>query len=115
MDITCFKIMDLGNDGKSFKTLFHGINGSKTIPFDTWIKADKKWAGEGGKKYWTGFHVILSRENCEKYLKKFTDNTKKRVIVKCLARNLTPKESSKGLVHLAEEILIPSDNKYYEL
>jgi len=100
--------MDVDKATKIFKTLFHGINGSRTMPFDTWIKADRKWAGEGGSKYWTGFHVILSRENCEKYFKRFTDESKTRVIIECLARKLTPKESSRGIVYLAEEILIPS-------
>lgn len=108
MMVTCYKIMDLAPDGKSYKTLFHGINGSRSIPFDTWIKADRKWAGEGGTKYWTGFHVLLYKEDAEKYFKKFTDETKTRVIVKCMARNLRLKESSHGLVHLAEEIMIPS-------
>ena len=100
--------MDLSNDGKAYKTLFHGVNGSRTIPFNVWIKADRKWAGEGGTKYWTGFHVILNVENCGKYIKRFKDKKKTRVIVKCLAKNLRPKESSKGLVFLAEEIMIPN-------
>lgn len=106
--IECYKIMDLSNDGKSYKTLFHGVNGSKILPFDTWVLADRKWAGEGGSKYWTGFHVILTKENCEKYFKKFTDESKTRVIIKCMAMNLRPKESSRGLVYLAEKMLIPS-------
>ena len=108
--VVCYKIMDRVVDGKDykFKFLFHGVNGTRTLNFDTWVKAERKWAGEGGNKYWTGFHVLLSRENAEKYFKRFTDESKTRIIVKCLARNLTPKASSKGLVYLAEEIMMPS-------
>ena len=103
----CYKIMDLSKDGRSYQTLFHGVNGTKKIPFDTWVTAVRKWAGEGGQKYWTGFHVLLSREDCEKYAGKFTDETKTRVIVKCYAKNLRLKKSSRGKVFLAEELMIP--------
>lgn len=106
--VECYKIMDLCKDGKTYKTLFHGVGGTKQIPFDKWVTAVRRWAGEGGNKYWTGFHVLLSKENAEKYFKKFTDEKKTRIIVKCFAKNLREKESSRGLVFLAEELMIPS-------
>ena len=105
--LKCYKIMELAADGKSYRTLFHGVKGNRTMPFYTWIKAERKWSGEGGKKYWTGFHVILDREKCERYLKRFSQSKKTRVIVRCIAKNLRPKESSRGMVFLAEEIMIP--------
>jgi hypothetical protein len=101
-----YKIVDLAKDGKTLKTLFHGVDGSKTLPMRIWIKSEKKWAGEGGSKYWTGFHVIKDIDKCREYLKRFTDKSKRRVIVSCLAKNLRPKESSRGDVFLAEEIMI---------
>ena len=101
-----YKIVDLADDGKTFKTLFHGVDGSRILPMRTWIKAEKKWAGEGGSKYWTGFHVIKDIDKCREYLKRFTDKSKRRAIVWCLAKNLRPKESSRGDVFLAEEIMI---------
>ena len=108
MSVKCYKIMELAADGKSYRTLFHGVNGNRTMPFDTWIKAERKWGGEGGAKYWTGFHVILDQEKCERYLKRFYQPNKIRVIVKCVAKNLRPKESSRGIVFLADELMIPS-------
>lgn len=104
--IKCYKIMEPAKDG-GFQTLFHGVNGSKVIPFNTWMTAKKRWAGEGGTKYWTGFHVCLTYENIIKYLKRFTDKNKQRVIVRCRARSVTPKKSSRGLVYLAEKLYIP--------
>lgn len=106
----CYKIVDrvLDGDEYKFKFLFHGVKGQRVIPFDTWVKAERKWAGEGGNKYWTGFHVLLTRELCEKYMERFTDESKTRVIVKCLAKGLTPKESSRGMVYLAEELMMPT-------
>lgn len=104
--VRCYKIVDLHE--RCYKTLFHGIGGSRILPFNTWLKAERKWAGEGGIKYWTGFHVILSKSKCIGYFKRFTDKNKTRVIVECLAKNLRPKESSGGSVFLADEIMIPN-------
>ena len=101
----CYKIVDKVEKGIKF--LFHGINGTRDIPRGKWIKADKKWAGEGGQKYWTGIHVFVSREIANKYFLRFTDKTKTRIIVKCWAKNLVPKKSSRGNVFLAEEIMVP--------
>jgi hypothetical protein len=103
--VHCYKIVDF--DGYRYKVLFHGVNGSRILPFNTWLKAERKWAGEGGNKYWTGFHVFQSKSVCMKYFKRFTDKSKTRTIVECLARNLRPKESSRGNVFLADEIMIP--------
>ncbi len=108
--IVCYKIVDISPTGE-YKTLFHGVNGSRVLPIGTWIKADRKWAGEGGTKYWTGFHVLLSKAKAKKYFKKFTDEKKTRVIVKCHAQNLRPKESSKGLVFLADDLMVVSTRK----
>jgi len=108
--IDYYKIVDLTKDKKSIRTLFHGVNGSRIIPFDTWVQAERKWGGEGGRKYWTGFHIFKKLEIAEKYFKRFTDKSKSRIIVKCLANGLRPKESSRGNVFLADEIKIPHQN-----
>lgn len=106
--VVCYKIMNVRPDGE-FTTLYHGVSGDKTIPRDKWIMADKKWAGEGGRKYWTGFHVLLSREQCEKYFEKFTV-TENRVIIKVLAKNLVAKPSGGGKVFLARWMKIPKSS-----
>jgi hypothetical protein len=103
--IVCYKIVDASPAGE-YKTLFHAVNGSRILPVGQWIEANRKWAGEGGNKYWTGFHVLLSKEKAKKYFKKFTDEKKTRIIIKGTAMNLRPKKSSRGLVFLADKLLI---------
>ena len=53
-----YKIIDQ-IDGK-YKTLFHGLNGSKTIPTNQWLKAEEKLVsdGSGNKKYLSGWHLF---------------------------------------------------------
>ena len=106
--VPCFKIVDLDEDGKNIKFLFHGVfPKDRSIPYYIWLRANQKWAGEGGQKYWTGIHVFISMDIAKKYFAKFTDKTKKRVIVRCWGKNLVPKKSSRGNVFLAEQILVP--------
>lgn len=108
LKVPCYKIVDFDKDGKSIKFLFHGVlNKSRDIPYYIWIKAKRKWAGEGGQKYWTGIHVFTDKKIAKKYFQRFTDKTKKRVIVRCWGRGLVPKKSSHGNVFLATEIMVP--------
>lgn len=108
--VPCYKIVDLDKDGKTIKFLFHGaLDKTRNIPYNTWIKAKRKWAGEGGQKYWTGIHVFREKEIADKYFKRFTDKTKTRVIVRCWAKHLAPKASSRGNVFLAGEIMVPEE------
>ena len=67
-----YKIVDVV-DG-NIKTLFHGLNGSRTVPDKTWLKADKKLVRDGTSKTWylSGWHVLKTKEECEEYLGKFT-------------------------------------------
>ena len=83
-----FKIMDF--DKGEVKTLFHGLNGSKTVPRFTWLDAVVKeqaydGGGEGGfttsTKYRSGWHVLETKEQALAYLHKFR-NLDKKVIVK---------------------------------
>ena len=104
-----YKIVDLKND--NYQWLFHGVNGTKVVPFNTWVKADRKWAGEGGHKYWTGFHMFVRKEIAEKYFERFTDKTKTRVIIRVFGRRMRVKESSRGNVFLAEELWVPSQGQ----
>lgn len=105
--VACYKIVNYVIPDE-YEILFHGINGTRKIPLDTWLKADRKWAGEGGQKYWTGFHVFLTEYIAEKYLERFTDKKKTRVVVHCYAKGIRPKESSRGNVFLAKELMVPA-------
>ena len=99
-----YKIVEFEN-GK-VRTLFHGINNSRTIPTETWLTADKKMVNDGkGPLYLSGWHVLPTYDLCEKYLTRFK-NRKTKAIFKCLAKDLRPKKHSKSKVFLADHILI---------
>ena len=108
--IEVYKIVIEGNNGR-YKTLFHGINGSKLIPLDEWLKADIKLVkdGSGGNKYYSGFHCFETKELGEKYLKRFRTE-QNRVLIKCDAKFIRHKPSNKE-VWLAEEIKIYHKNR----
>ena len=97
-------------DGNDIKTLFHAVNGTKTLQFDKWIKSHKKIVsdGKGGRKYISGFHFFLTKEKAKEYLINFRTE-KNRIIVKCYVRGYKPKLSNKD-VYLADQILIPKQS-----
>ena len=102
----CWKIVEHHEAG--FKTLFHGVNGSRLLPRGKWLTSERKWCGEGvGRKYWTGFHVVTSRELCEKYFALFKRRDG-RGIVECLARGLRKKPGGRPGVMLAKQIMVPA-------
>jgi hypothetical protein len=78
-----YKIMDRENGG--LRTLFHGVNGSRAIPPFEWIKANLKRGaidGPNSSTYTSGWHVLETQAQAEKYLSKFK-NLENKVIVKC--------------------------------
>lgn len=101
-----YKIMDEKNG--VLHTLFHGIDGSKAVPLNQWLKAEKKMSidGSGGTEYLTGWHIIPSYDECVEYLNNFK-NRENKVIAVCSARgDLRQKEHSRSNVLLADEIMI---------
>ncbi len=99
-----YKIVDVV-DGE-IKTLFHGLNGSRTVPANKWLKADKKLVRDGTSNTWytSGWHVLKSKEECEEYLTKFK-NIQYKQILKCKVRGeIRPKEHSPSNVYLADEV-----------
>ena len=100
-----FKIVDM-KDGKVL-TLFHGLDGSKTLPHSKWLIAKKEMVSDGkGTKYLSGFHVIPSREECIEYLKRFK-NVKYKYILPVYVQDIRKKEHSPYNVWLADKIFIP--------
>jgi len=98
-------------DGKyCWKTLFYGIKRSRFLPFEKWLKADKKMVkdGSGGQEYLSGIHCFKDFDVAINYLSKFrtTTGTGKRVI-ECFAKHLRQKPTNKD-VYLADEIFISS-------
>jgi len=101
-----YKIVDY-EDGK-IKTLFHGLNGSRTLPTNIWLTADQKLVRDGstGTLYMSGWHVLSTYEECEQYLKKFINIKHKRIIECEVGGELRQKEHSRDNVFLADRIRI---------
>ena len=99
-----YKIVDV-IDG-NVKTLFHGVEGSRTVPRKTWVKAERKLVRDGTSKTWyeSGWHVTPTKQECVDYLIKFK-NVEHKQILKCKVRGeVRPKEHSPSNVFLADEI-----------
>lgn len=101
----CYRIVEVAHDSrrkeKVFKTLFHGINGSRVLERGQWIKAVKRPVSDGGTVYTAGFHVLEDRDDCQVYLDRFTRPRDLRIIP-VLARGLRPKAHSPYPVLLAD-------------
>lgn len=96
-----YKILQRQNH--KLKTLFHKRR--VKIKPRTWYAAEQKMVADGkkGKPYLSGFHFLSSYEVAEAYLKRFKRQDDK-VIVKCYAMNVRPKNNK---VMLAEFIYFP--------
>lgn len=80
----------------NIKTLFHGVNGSRVLPTEKWIKADTKLVTDGGRTYYmSGFHVMKTIEDCNEYMKRFNTNRRTLVIAPCESSRLV-KKPTKG-------------------
>lgn len=101
-----YKIVEVDNKG-NIKTLFHGIDGSRVLPLNTWLDAEIKFVKDGTSKteYLSGFHILKSPETCRDYLEFFKHKHNKR-IVRCKAKTIWPKSHSRHPVFLAERIFI---------
>ena len=99
------------NDNNSIKNLFRGIEGSRTIPVDKWLRAENRMSvdGSGQEPYLTGIHVLKDKEKAIKYLDNFR-KPKERIIIKCLAKDLRQKPTNEN-VYLADWIYIPKEFK----
>lgn len=101
-----WKIVEQDEKTGVYKTLFHGLNGSRTLPKNVWLEATEKMVGDGTSKtrYISGFHILKSYEECEEYLTYFKIE-KNRVIVPCHTRGkIRPKSHSRHPVFLAKYI-----------
>jgi hypothetical protein len=107
--IDMFKIFDEKNGSPA--TLFHGINGSKTLPLDEWIVANIKPVtdGTGTRVYESGFHTLPSVDAAIKYLNKFTNVGNKVIVEVELDGKIWDKTHSPSPVTLSEKIKINSE------
>lgn len=106
VNINCYKIMDKDEDGNIY-TLFHGWNGSRRIPYNKWLTAEKRWVKDGSSStsYLSGWHVLKTAEECREYLKIFKHICEK-CIAECEVENLRPKHHSRHNVFLADKIKV---------
>ena len=91
-------------------TLFHGVDGSRQLPLNTWITAKVAIVkdGTGGKEYQSGFHVLPALGGVVAFLNHFT-HLDSRVICAVEVSGLWPKIQSPAPVFLARKMRIPSD------
>lgn len=104
-----YRICELKNN--KLLTLFHGIQGSREMPLNTWLKADVKNVVDGTRKtatpYTSGFHVLKTLEETQKFLKAKFRAKRTLVIVECeIGPDCWKKTHSRNEVYLAKEIKI---------
>lgn len=108
-----YKIVDRDKHG-NFKTLFHGIDGTRIIPVGEWIRSVRELVTDGSKgtPYESGWHVMMNLDECRKYLSRFTAKNVERIIVEVDVKGkIWPKEHSPSNVHLCEYIKIIGEIK----
>lgn len=99
-----YKIVDVVNG--DVKTLFHGLNGSRTLPYNKWLTAEMKMVSDGnGTEYLSGFHIMQSLEDSIEYLKRFK-NIENKAVVLVSTKKEWKKEHSPSNVWLCEKIKI---------
>jgi len=99
-----FKIFD-EKDGLP-RTLFHGINGSKTLPLNEWIDAVVKDVSDGGTVYKSGFHILPTLEETRQYATRFKESKTLVEVDVDESAGVWPKSHSKSNVVLAKRIRI---------
>jgi len=101
-----YKIVEIDKNN-NLKTLFHGIEGSRILEINKWYDADIKMVSDNGTEYLSGFHVLLTKEETEKYLSRFKNNRELKIVT-CHYCGIRKKEHSPHNVYLVDRIKILS-------
>lgn len=103
-----YKIVKYSDVDGHYETLFHGIDGSKTIPERRWLKASVKPVrdGSGGTLYDSGIHVLPSLSDALKYMENFKNPWDKCIVKVQVRGEMREKEHSRSPVVLADEVKI---------
>lgn len=109
---TMYRLVEVDEKGRS-KTLFHGINRSRLIPLNDWIKAKKHIVNDGGTDYLSGFHVLETFEECEEYASRFTKKRTLKIIPVGVAGRLRRKKHAKAKVWLADWMYVDQEQQTY--
>ena len=102
-----YKIFDIDNE-KNLKFLFHGLNHSRNVTQNKWLKAKKIKGRDGtGKRYYTtGFHFFKTLHEAEKWPGRMIN----REIVKISVKN-TRLKNHRSNVFLADKIKVNYETK----
>ena len=98
---TYYRIIEVNAAGH-YLTLFHGIDGSRRIPKDKWLRAKKHMVTDGGREYLSGFHVLRLRGQAEQYLQRFYKPRVLMIIPVEVKGKLRLKEHANSEVWLAD-------------
>lgn len=103
-----WKIFEYG-DGAELKTLFHGVDGSRTLTLGKIIKANKKMVSDGSSstQYESGFHTLPTYEDAVDYLQSFTSNKRRMAVVRVFGLARKPKSHSRKPVELCDRLFVP--------
>ena len=98
-----YKIFDVDDCG-TFRFLFHGLNKTRIVSRNKWLKANKILGKDGSGKthYITGFHFFKTQEEAENWPGDMTD----REIVKVSVRGIREKTHSRWDTFLADEMKV---------
>jgi hypothetical protein len=102
---TYYKIVEFDKKTNKLKALFHGIQGSRIFEPGVEYIADKKIVDDGGTKYLSGFHVLPTLAECEKYLLRFKRVINKKIVA-CECTGMRPKAHSPSNVLLADTLKV---------
>lgn len=93
-----YKIIEFENN--KLKTLFHGVNGSRTVPFGKWIEAKVDYGIDGSrqKPYLYGWHSFSSLELANKYMNNFRARKELLKIVECEVKETWDKPTNPDVI-----------------
>lgn len=93
-------------------TLFHGVDGSRTLAMNTWITALKKPVtnpgGKGGTVYISGFHCTENLDYLLEYMERFT-SPRELVACEIQVRGTRPKPTN-GKILLADKMFLSQED-----
>jgi hypothetical protein len=103
-----YKVLIEKNEKPIF--LFHGVKGTRSIPFDKWIKAENKTVRDGtkGTLYVSGFHVFPNHKAIQDWTRSLS-NFENRYIVKVKIKKTRPKSHSIHDVILADHMIVTEE------
>jgi hypothetical protein len=90
-------------------TLFHGVDGSRTLPLSTWVTASQKLVSDGGQEYVGGFHCMRNFKKLQQYLERFDLSRREIVIAEVFVDNpIWIKPTNKDIILCAKMYIPPN-------